>query len=179
MHLCIFDAAVQRRSHRILPGARVYHKEPGGNLQPTIILGVPVLIETLYKKIWKNVRAQGKEKLLTRLLAMNRKTKKIGLDISKPFTKEILAVFGGRMRVIISGGAAIDPAILQFFNDIGIIAVQGYGLTVFPDGGTESGCAKGYEKCFCRTSASWHGSKGCGQGRKTASVRSASKAATS
>ena len=33
------------------------------------------------------------------------------------------------MRVIISGGAAIDPAILQFFNDIGIIAVQGYGLT--------------------------------------------------
>ncbi len=98
-------------------------------VQPTMILGVPVLIETLYKKIWKNVRAQGKEKLLTRLLAMNRKTKKIGLDISKPFTKEILAVFGGRMRVIISGGAAIDPAILQFFNDIGIIAVQGYGLT--------------------------------------------------
>ena len=33
------------------------------------------------------------------------------------------------MRVIISGGAAIDPDILQFFNDIGIIGVQGYGLT--------------------------------------------------
>ena len=31
-------------------------------VQPTMILGVPVLIETLYKKIWKNVRAQGKEK---------------------------------------------------------------------------------------------------------------------
>ena len=33
------------------------------------------------------------------------------------------------MRVLISGGAAIDPAILQFFNDLGFISVQGYGLT--------------------------------------------------
>ena len=94
-----------------------------------MILGVPVLIETLYKKIWKNVRAKGKEKTLKRLLSMNRKTKKMGVDISRPFTKEILEVFGGRMRVIISGGAAINPEILQFFNDIGIVAVQGCGLT--------------------------------------------------
>ena len=98
-------------------------------VKPTMILGVPVLIETLYKKIWKNVRAKGKEKTLKRLLSMNRKTKKMGVDISRPFTKEILEVFGGRMRVIISGGAAINPEILQFFNDIGIVAVQGCGLT--------------------------------------------------
>lgn len=37
--------------------------------------------------------------------------------------------FGGRIRAFISGGAAIDPEILQFFNDLGIIAIQGYGLT--------------------------------------------------
>ena len=98
-------------------------------VKPTMLLGVPVLIEALYKKIWQNVKKKGKEKTLRRLLSMNRKTKKIGLDISKPFTKEILAVFGGRMRVLISGGAAINPEILQFFNDIGIISVQGYGLT--------------------------------------------------
>ncbi|MDD6042628.1 MAG: AMP-binding protein, partial [Eubacteriaceae bacterium] len=98
-------------------------------VKPTMILGVPVLIESLYKKIWKNVKKAGKEKTLKRLLAANRKTRKLGIDISKPFTKEILDIFGGRMRVIISGGAAINPEILQFFNDIGIIAVQGYGLT--------------------------------------------------
>lgn len=98
-------------------------------VKPTMILGVPVLIETLYKKIWKNIRAKGKEKTLNRLLAANRKTKKLGLDISKPFTKEILDVFGGRLRVVISGGAAINPDVLQFFNDIGITAVQGCGLT--------------------------------------------------
>lgn len=74
-------------------------------------------------------KAKGKEKTLRRLLAANHRTRKIGLDISKPFTKEILEVFGGRLRVIISGGAAINPDILQFFNDIGITAVQGCGLT--------------------------------------------------
>ena len=98
-------------------------------VKPTMLLGVPVLIESLYKKIWQNVRKKGKEKTLRRLLAISRRTRKAGLDISKPFTKEILDVFGGRMRVLISGGAAIDPEILQFFNDLGIIAVQGYGLT--------------------------------------------------
>lgn len=98
-------------------------------VKPTMLLGVPVLIETLYKRIWKNIRAKGKEKTLKRLLAMNRRAKKMGLSISKPFTKEILEVFGGRMRVIISGGAAINPEILQFFNDLGIICVQGLGLT--------------------------------------------------
>lgn len=98
-------------------------------VKPTMLLGVPVLIETLYKRIWKAAKEKGKDKTLKRLLAFNRKTKKAGLDISKPFTKDILSVFGGRMRVIISGGAAIDPEILQFFNDIGIIGVQGYGLT--------------------------------------------------
>ena len=50
--------------------------------------------------------------MLKRLLAMNRKTKKMGVSISKPFTKEILEVFGGRMRVIISGGAAISASFL-------------------------------------------------------------------
>ncbi len=98
-------------------------------VRPTMLLGVPVLIENLYKKIWKNIRKQGKEKQVETLLKINRKTKKIKLDISKPFVKDILNVFGGRLRVLISGGAAIDPEILQFFNDIGIIAVQGYGLT--------------------------------------------------
>lgn len=98
-------------------------------VKPTMLLGVPILIETLYKRIWKAAKEKGKDKTLRRLLAINRKTKKAKIDISKPFTKDILSVFGGRMRVIISGGAAIDPEILQFFNDIGIIGVQGYGLT--------------------------------------------------
>ena len=62
-------------------------------------------------------------------MAVNKVTKRIGIDLNKKLLKDILKVFGGRMRVLISGGAAIDPAILQFFNDLGFIAVQGYGLS--------------------------------------------------
>ena len=98
-------------------------------VKPTMLLGVPLIFENLYKNIWKNVRKQGKEKLVKSVMSVNKVTKKIGLDLNKKLLKDILAVFGGRMRVLISGGAAIDPAILQFFNDLGFIAVQGYGLT--------------------------------------------------
>lgn len=98
-------------------------------VSPTMFLGVPALFETLYKTIMRNVRKQGKEGLVKKVMSVNKVTRKIGLDLNKLFLKDILKVFGGRMRVLISGGAAIDPAILQFFNDLGFIAVQGYGLS--------------------------------------------------
>ena len=97
--------------------------------RPTIFLGVPAIFELLYKKIWQNVRKQGKEKLLKRVIKINNKTKKIGIDLGKKFYKDILDVFGGRMRLLICGGAAIDPDILDGLNDFGILALQGYGLT--------------------------------------------------
>lgn len=98
-------------------------------VRPTMLLAVPLIFENLYNNIMKNVRKQGKEGLVRKVLAINKVTKKIGMDLNKLLLKDILKVFGGRMRVLISGGAAIDPAILQFFNDLGFIAVQGYGLT--------------------------------------------------
>ena len=98
-------------------------------VQPTMLLAVPLIFENLYNNIMKNVRKQGKEKLVRKVLSVNKVTKKVGIDLNKLLLKDILKVFGGRMRVLISGGAAIDPAILQFFNDLGFISVQGYGLT--------------------------------------------------
>ncbi|MDR0852699.1 MAG: AMP-binding protein [Clostridiales Family XIII bacterium] len=97
--------------------------------KPTLFLGVPLIFENLYRKIWQNVRKQGKEKLLKRVIKINNKTKKIGIDLGKIFFKDITAVFGGNMKRIICGGAAIDPAILDGIKDFGINALQGYGLT--------------------------------------------------
>lgn len=97
--------------------------------RPTILLAVPLILESLYKKIWQNVKKSGKEKTLKTMIALNRKTKKIGIDLGPIFMKKITALFGGRMRIIICGGAAINPEILQGINDFGITAVQGYGLT--------------------------------------------------
>jgi long-subunit acyl-CoA synthetase (AMP-forming) len=97
--------------------------------RPTVLLAVPLILESLYKKIWQNIRASGKEKLLRRIIKLNSGTKKIGLDLAPIFFKQILALFGGRMKLIICGGAAIDPGILQGLSDFGVCALQGYGLT--------------------------------------------------
>jgi len=97
--------------------------------RPTMLLAVPLILESLYKKIWQNVKKSGKEKTLKKVIALNRKTKKIGIDLGPVFFKKITNLFGGRMRMIICGGAAINPEILQGINDFGITALQGYGLT--------------------------------------------------
>ncbi len=98
-------------------------------VKPTIFLGVPLIFESLYRKIWQNVRKSGKEKTLKKMISLNNRTKKIGMDLAPLLFKKITAVFGGRMRMMICGGAAIDPNVLQGIRDFGIPALQGYGLT--------------------------------------------------
>lgn len=98
-------------------------------IRPTMFLGVPLIFENLYKKIWKNVKKQGRENMLRRILKINKITKKIGLDLGRFFLKDIRAVFGGRMRMMICGGAAINPEVLEGIQEFGIMALQGYGLT--------------------------------------------------
>lgn len=98
-------------------------------ISPTVFMGVPILFENLYRKIWQNVRKQGKEGLLRKVIKVNRATKKIGIDLGNVFLKDIRAIFGGRMRLMICGGAAINPETLDGLRDFGIMALQGYGLT--------------------------------------------------
>ena len=97
--------------------------------RPNLLLGVPVIFENLFNKITRNVRKSGKEKQLNTLFRINRVTKKIGLDISKQATKQITELFGGELRTVICGGAAVDGDILDYFGDLGFRSVQGYGLT--------------------------------------------------
>jgi long-chain acyl-CoA synthetase len=97
--------------------------------QPTVFLGVPLIFESLYKKIWQNARKSGKDGTLKKMIGINRVTKKIGIDIGPLFLKQITALFGGKLRLIICGGAAIDPDILLGIQDFGINTLQGYGLT--------------------------------------------------
>ena len=95
-------------------------------IKPTMFLCVPLIMESIYKKIWTQAKKSGMEKKLKTLLKINRITKKVGINI---VPKKITDVFGGRMKTMICGGAAIDPAILDGINDFGISCLQGYGLT--------------------------------------------------
>jgi len=98
-------------------------------VRPTMMLGVPALYETLYQKIWKTARKQGKEEALKKAIKINNITKKFHIDLGGKLFKDIRDIFGGRMRTLICGGAKIDPQILDGLRDFGFNALQGYGLT--------------------------------------------------
>ena len=98
-------------------------------VHPTMILCVPLLIETMYHKIWANIRKNGMEKMVKKALAASNASRKIGIDLRKKLFSEIHETLGGKLRMMIAGGAAVDPDILKGLRDFGILAVQGYGLT--------------------------------------------------
>ena len=98
-------------------------------VKPTVLLAVPSLAEAFYKKIWEKAKATGKEKKLQQLADINHQTKRIGIEINRSVLKELLMEFGTVMKMIVTGGAPLDHEILQFFNDMGVITVQGYGIT--------------------------------------------------
>ena len=98
-------------------------------VRPTMILAVPLIYEKFYNKIMRKLKKSGKDKQLELVFKMNRITKKVGIDIVKKIAKPITDTFGGRLRTMISGGAPIDTSIIEFFGELGMTSVQGYGLT--------------------------------------------------
>jgi len=98
-------------------------------VNPTMMNGVPAIFEALYKRIWKTIQKEGKEKTVRRLISMSRRFRKIGIDLRGPLFKKIRDAFGTRIRLMISGGAAISPEVITGIQDFGINCLQGYGLT--------------------------------------------------
>lgn len=97
---------------------------------PSLLVAVPLVLETVHKRIMKEIKKTrlGPLKLKTGK-AICRAAAALNVDLSKIIFKEVQAVFGGKMRLIICGGASIDPQILKDFEAWGIRIVFGYGLT--------------------------------------------------
>ena len=90
---------------------------------------VPLYLETFYRKIRANIKEQGKEALVNRMIMTSNAMRKVGVDARKKLFGAIRAAFGGEVKMIISGGAPINPEILHFFEAIGISTLNGYGIT--------------------------------------------------
>lgn len=95
----------------------------------TTFVCVPLLLEVMYKNIWKAIEKQGKTKQIKFALKLSNALRKIKIDIRRKIFKPILNQFGGELRFIISGAAAINKEVAKGFNDFGIFTIQGYGLT--------------------------------------------------
>lgn len=98
---------------------------------PSILLAVPLLLESMYKKVWDGINKQKgtARKAKIGLLASDTAYNLLGIDIRRKLFKQIHENIGGKVRLIISGAAAIDPSVSKGFRSFGITLLQGYGLT--------------------------------------------------
>ncbi len=96
----------------------------------TIMLVVPLMLEMFYKRIMKTVNANpatARKFKIGRLLSNF--LLKLGIDRRRQIFKQIHESFGGKIHLFISGGAPVDPKVLRGMRELGILCVQGYGLT--------------------------------------------------
>ena len=118
------------------------------NYKPTALVLVPLFVETVYEKIWDNIRKKGMEKKVRGLMKFSDTLLKMGIDLRGVFFKEIQAALGGEVKSMICGGAPISPQILKDFYSFGIVIFEGYGITecaplvaVNPNGAARFGSA--------------------------------------
>ena len=97
--------------------------------QPEHLTLVPLFIETFYRKLLSTAKDQGKDKLLRRMMKASNAMRRVGLDVRRSLFQSVLATFGGRLKLMISGGAPISQEILDTFDAIGITVINGYGIT--------------------------------------------------
>ena len=97
--------------------------------KPTAIFVVPLIPQMLIDKVWATAKKEGKEKKLKLGIKICNIAKKFGIDLTDKILGEVKAAFGGRLRLLVAGGAPVSPALIKSCEDIGIKLVQGYGLS--------------------------------------------------
>jgi len=114
-------------------------------VKPTILVTVPRLLEKIYARIIDTILAGSglKKKLFFWALGVGRKYGSLKLAGRKPgiglsfrrslahrlvFAK-VVAKTGGRIRFMVSGGAPLSKDIAEFFYAMGLVVLEGYGLT--------------------------------------------------
>ena len=95
-----------------------------------IMLGVPLIFENIYRKIWTNAEKSGSTDKLRRAIGMSMKLDlRNNRAVTKRLFKAVHGIFGESLHLLIAGGAAIDPNIIAEFETMGLPMMQGYGMT--------------------------------------------------
>ncbi len=92
-------------------------------------ISVPLLFENIYEKIMEGIEQSGKKKMIDIMIPVTKFLRHFGLDLRRAVFADILKKLGGNLRMVVIGGAGIDKKYVEFFNNIGIDFLMGYGLT--------------------------------------------------
>ncbi len=97
--------------------------------QPTTMIMVPMVLETMHKKVWDEIRKKGLESKVRLAMKMNSALLKVGVDVREKLFGQITSAFGGKLKCIVCGGAPVSPEIVRDFHQFGIMVLEGYGIT--------------------------------------------------
>lgn len=97
--------------------------------KPDYIFLVPAFVDVFYKKIWTTAEKTGKAGMLKMLIKVSNGLRKVGIDLRRVLFKSVIDNFGGNLLKIVCGGAPIRPEVGEFFDSIGIVLTNGYGIT--------------------------------------------------
>jgi len=97
--------------------------------QPYNFSGVPLVVETIYDRVWKTARKTGREDILKKGIKISNFLMKLGIDRRRKIFKTIHDNLGGNLNMIVCGSANLDPKYEKGMHDFGIEIYNGYGLT--------------------------------------------------
>jgi len=97
--------------------------------EPSIMIAVPLLLEKLRKNVMRGVKQSHKEKQFFRMVQFTNALKKHGIDLKRRAFESVYDGVGGKLRIVVSAAAPLDKAVGQWYSDIGVTFLQGYGLT--------------------------------------------------
>ena len=97
--------------------------------QPTHLILVPAFLEVMNRKIWTTARKSGKEGMLKVMMKVSDALRKVGIDVRRKLFASVLSAFGGKLELVICGGAKLDEDIIKTFDSLGITILNGYGIT--------------------------------------------------
>jgi len=97
--------------------------------QPDFLVAVPMIVEGLYKRILSEIKKSGLGKEFIQIVDHSNLLLQSGTDIRKSLFRDIQEFFGGNLRLIVCGGAFLDPILMNQYEEIGIPLRNGYGIT--------------------------------------------------
>ena len=95
----------------------------------TAMISVPAVFDIIYRKVMKAIEKKGKLQNLEKGKKISNLLLKVKIDLRKQLFKEVHESLGPKLRLVVTGGAALDSETEKGFNDLGFDVEQGYGLT--------------------------------------------------
>lgn len=99
------------------------------DFRPVNLFVVPMILESMYHKVWTTAKKSGKDKKLTTGLKVSNALMKLRIDLRRKMFAEVLNALGGELEFCICGGAFLDEKIAAGFRELGVHIMNGYGVT--------------------------------------------------